>query len=172
MSSPVAAPPSGSTDGGGDARGLRRGQGRRRARNRRYRRNRAKRSLLRVVGWNAESLRTKVSELQSCSRRSTQTWWPYKRPSYPPSPLSAYPDFSPRSSPEESAAETQVQRQQRGRRSHLRPWRHTVLPPPPERPHAQPRGRLHRDLRRAHPRRISHLHRQRLPAAHPPVSRR
>ncbi|KAF0290571.1 putative RNA-directed DNA polymerase from transposon BS [Amphibalanus amphitrite] len=66
MSSPVAAAPlSGSTDRGGDDRGPGRGQSRRRARNRRYRRNRTQRSLLHIVGWNAEGLRTKVSELQS-----------------------------------------------------------------------------------------------------------
>ena len=63
MSDPVAAPPSGSTDGGGERRGT--GPGRRRARNRRHRRNRAKRSLLHIIGWNAEGLRTKVPELQS-----------------------------------------------------------------------------------------------------------
>ena len=57
MSSPVVAPPSVSTDGGGDHWGLRREQG--------HRRNRMKRSLLRIVGWNAEGLRTKVPELQS-----------------------------------------------------------------------------------------------------------
>ena len=65
MSSLTAAPPSVSTDGGGahrEHRELRRGCQRRRAKNRR---NRAQRSLLHIVGWNAEGLRTKLSELQS-----------------------------------------------------------------------------------------------------------
>ena len=67
MSSLAAAPPSVSTGGGDGHRGHRdhRGQGRRRARNRRYRRNRVRRSLLHIVGWNAEGLRGKVPELQS-----------------------------------------------------------------------------------------------------------
>ena len=63
----AAAPISADAGGGGHGRtpGHRQGQGRRRAKNRRYHRNRAKRSLLHIVGWNAEGLRSKIPELQS-----------------------------------------------------------------------------------------------------------
>ena len=64
MISPQAAPAPARTGGGRDRRDRPGGSGRRRARNRRYRRNRASRSLLHVIGWNAEGLRSKVPELQ------------------------------------------------------------------------------------------------------------
>ena len=63
MNSAGTAPPA-AADGGGAARTGRRGTGRRRrARNRRYRQNRATRSLLTIVVWNAEGLRSKTAEL-------------------------------------------------------------------------------------------------------------
>ena len=65
MISAPAAPPSvaggGSTPGGGADQDTRRR--RRRLKNRNYRRNRARRSHTTIVSWNAEGLRSKISEL-------------------------------------------------------------------------------------------------------------
>ena len=95
MSSRPTAPPSVSADGGGDHPRPPRGQHRRRARNRRYRRNRQTRSLLHIVVWNAEGIRSKIPELQGWLRTAPADVIAIQEAQFPAKTATRIPGFQP-----------------------------------------------------------------------------